>query len=169
MFANNSNAQITFDATSPFSKPPQWAFRVPQCPSTTIRVLFIFRQCVCKPGGIIRDNPVAEKLLMTDLARWPPKELLVDFLDMLAEVPGEGGKVGHKFAVTGKLRNSSFFSGECSSDSFSDKLLSCLKNQYQKVHINKWYYYQREIHYTAKPEKSHNKFAHNITSCEIQE
>lgn len=77
------------------------------------------------PGGIIRDNPVAEKLLMTDLARWPQKELLVEFFNML--VLDEGGNVGHKFVVTGKLRNSSFFSGEGSSDSFSDRLLNCLK------------------------------------------
>lgn len=79
-----------------------------------------------KPGGIIRDNPVAEKLLMTDLARWPPRELFLWLLAML-EVLGEGGKVGHRLVVTGKLRNSSFFSDEGSSDSFSDKLLNCLK------------------------------------------
>lgn len=41
---------------------------------TAIIVSFIFRQCMCEPGGIISDSPVAEKLLMTDLARWPPKE-----------------------------------------------------------------------------------------------
>lgn len=74
-----------------------------------------------KPGGIIRDNPVAEKLLITDLARWPPR--LVGLFNIL----DDGGKVGHKFAVTGKLRNSSFFSGGGSSDSFSDKLLGCLQ------------------------------------------
>lgn len=47
----------------------------------------------------------------------------------MLEVLGEGGKVGHRLAVTGKLRNSSCFSDEGSSDSFSDKLLSCLKNK----------------------------------------
>jgi len=45
----------------------------------------------------------------------------------MLEVLGEGGKVGHRLVVTGKLRNSSFFSDEGSSDSFSDKLLNCLK------------------------------------------
>lgn len=87
---------------------------------------------VHKPGGIISDNPVAEKLLITDLARWLlPKELLVVFFEVKAVgVLGEGGRVGHRLAETGKLRNSSFFSGEGSSDSFSDKLLSCLKIQF---------------------------------------
>jgi len=46
----------------------------------------------------------------------------------MLEVLCEGGKVGHRLAVTGKRRNSSFFSDDGSSDSFSDKLLSCLKN-----------------------------------------
>lgn len=69
---------------------------------------------------------MAEKLLITDLIRWLPSELLDEFFDELVMLD-EGGKVGHKLAVTGKLKNSSFFSGEGSSDSFSDKLLSCLK------------------------------------------
>lgn len=79
-----------------------------------------------KPGGIIRDNPVAEKLFMTDLALWVPRELLLKLFDVLL-VLGEGGRVGHRFAVTGKLKYSSFFSDKGSSDSFSDKLLNCLK------------------------------------------
>lgn len=85
-----------------------------------------------KPGGIISDSPVAEKLLMTDLdCCWPPPKdlLLKEFFDSFS-VPVEGGSVGHRLAVTGKLRNSSFFPLDVgSSDSFSDKLLSCLKSK----------------------------------------
>jgi len=55
----------------------------------------------------------------------------------MLEVLGEGGKVGHRLAVTGKLRNSSFFSDEGSSDSFSDKLLSCLKNIIERNELSK--------------------------------
>jgi len=91
---------------------------------------------VYKPGGIIKDNPVAEKLLMTDLARWPPK------LEVFFDILGEGGRVGHKLVVTGKLRNSSFFSIEGSSDSFSDKLLGCLKlSVYVSIYHKKKLYF----------------------------
>lgn len=90
----------------------------------------MFTSCIVhKPGGIIKDNPVAEKLLITDLARWTPPPRLVGLFIVLED----GGRVGHKFAVTGKLKNSSFFSGEVSSGSFSDKLLVCLKIQFKIV------------------------------------